>query len=98
VAFQTPVIVFYLVYFGVIPYRVLRENWRIVYVAITIAAAMITPDWSPVSMGALALSMVALYEISLLACRMFLSRRIKRQNAIADGELDPDAEPDADKA
>jgi len=92
VAFQTPIIVFYLVYFGVIPYRVLRENWRIVYVAITIVAAMITPDWSPVSMGALALSMVALYEISLLACRLLLSRRIKRQNAIADGDLEPDAE------
>jgi sec-independent protein translocase protein TatC len=81
VAFQTPIIVFYLVYFGVIPYRKLRDNWRIIYVVITIAAAMITPDWSPVSMGALAIAMVILYEASMLACRVMLARRIKVQNA-----------------
>lgn len=86
VAFQVPVIVFYLVYFGVIPYRVLRDNWRFVYVGITIAAAMITPDWSPVSMGALALAMIILYELSLLACRLFLAKRIKKQNAPDEDE------------
>jgi sec-independent protein translocase protein TatC len=84
VAFQVPVIVFYLVYFGVVPYRVLRGNWRFIYVGITVAAAMITPDWSPVSMGALAIAMVILYELSLLACRIFLARRIKKQNAPDD--------------
>jgi sec-independent protein translocase protein TatC len=81
VAFQMPVVVFYLVYFGLIPYRVLRSNWRFVYVGITIAASMITPDWSPVSMGALAISMVILYEVSLLACRVLLAKKIKAQNA-----------------
>jgi sec-independent protein translocase protein TatC len=91
VAFQVPVIVFYLVYFGVIPYRVLRSNWRFVYVGITIAASMITPDWSPVSMGALALSMIVLYELSLLACRLFLAKKIKRQNAPDDEADVPDA-------
>jgi Sec-independent protein secretion pathway component TatC len=30
-------------------------------------------------MGALALAMVALYELSMLVCRVMLSRRIKRQ-------------------
>lgn len=93
VAFQVPVIVFYLVYFGVVPYRVLRENWRFVYVFITIAAAMITPDWSPVSMGALAIAMAVLYELSLFACRLFLARRIKAQNAKIDGVEDDAAVP-----
>jgi sec-independent protein translocase protein TatC len=88
VAFQTPIIVFYLVYFGVVPYKTLRGNWRIIYVTITILAAMITPDWSPVSMGALAIAMVILYELSMLVCRVMLARRIKAQNA---AELD-DAE------
>lgn len=97
VAFQVPVIVFYLVYFGVVPYRVLRENWRFVYVGITIAAAMITPDWSPVSMGALAIAMVVLYELSLLACRVLLARRIKAQARKAAGldEEEEVAEPEA---
>lgn len=85
IAFQTPVIVFYLVYFGVVPYKKLRESWRIIYVTITILAAMITPDWSPVSMGALAIAMVVLYELSMLACRVVLAKKIKAQ-AEADSE------------
>lgn len=85
VAFQTPVVVFYLVFFGVIPYKKLRESWRIVYVAITILAAMITPDWSPVSMGALAIAMVVLYEASLLTCRIVLRKKIREQ-ALAAAE------------
>jgi sec-independent protein translocase protein TatC len=89
VAFQTPIIVFYLVYFGVVPYHKLRDNWRIIYVTITILAAMITPDWSPVSMGALAIAMVVLYEGSMLVCRVMLARRIKAQNA-AEAELEGD--------
>lgn len=81
VAFETPIVVFYLVYFGVIPYAKLRANWRVVYVVIATLAAMITPDWSPVSMGALALAMVALYEISMGAVRVVLARKISRQLA-----------------
>jgi sec-independent protein translocase protein TatC len=81
ICFQVPIIVFYLVYFGVISYKKLRSNWRFIYVGITIAAAVITPDWSPVSMGALAIAMVVLYEASMLACRVMLARRIKALNA-----------------
>ena len=75
--------VFYLVYFGVVPYKKLRESWRIIYVTITILAAMITPDWSPVSMGALAIAMVVLYELSMLACRVVLGKKIKAQRLAA---------------
>jgi sec-independent protein translocase protein TatC len=88
VAFQTPIIVFYLVFFGVIKYRKLRESWRFVYVGITIAAAMITPDWSPVSMGALAIAMIVLYEASMLACRLVLAKRIKAQADPPDDDSD----------
>jgi sec-independent protein translocase protein TatC len=91
VAFQTPIIVFYLVYFGVIPYKTLRSNWRIIYVTITILAAMITPDWSPVSMGALAIAMVVLYEASMFACRVMLARRIKALGTPVVDEGDADA-------
>jgi sec-independent protein translocase protein TatC len=83
VSFQTPVIVFYLVFFGVIPYRKLRDNWRVIYIVLLTAAALITPDWSPISMGALGIALVILYELSMLACRIMLSRRIKVQAAEA---------------
>lgn len=87
IAFQTPVIVFYLVYFGVIPYAKLRKNWRLVYVGIVIAAAMITPDFSPVSMLALAGAMIVLYELSLVAVRVMLGKRIRAQR-LAEAEME----------
>lgn len=91
VAFQTPIIVFYLVYFGVVPYSKLRSNWRIIYVTIVILAAMITPDWSPVSMGALSVAMVVLYELSMLACRVMLARKIKAQRALEEADDEDEA-------
>lgn len=83
VAFETPVVVFYLVYFNVIPYKKLRQNWRVVYVVTFIVAAGITPDWSPVSMFGLAGAMIILYEISLATVRIVLNKKIKKQAALA---------------
>jgi sec-independent protein translocase protein TatC len=67
---------------------VLRDNWRFIYVGITIAAAMITPDWSPISMGALAIAMAILYEASMLTCRIVLAKKIKSQEAPPVEEAD----------
>ena len=86
IAFQTPVVVFYLVYFGVVPYATLRKNWRVVYVTTFVLAAAITPDWSPVSMISLALAMIVLYEISLATVRVVLAKRIKARAAELDDE------------
>lgn len=86
IAFQTPIIVFYLVFFGVVPYKTLRSNWRIVYVSTFIIAAGITPDWSPVSMLSLAAAMIVLYEISLALVRIVLSKRIKAKEAALAAE------------
>ncbi|MBN2839647.1 MAG: twin-arginine translocase subunit TatC [Coriobacteriia bacterium] len=78
-AFEVPVVVFYLVYFRVVPYSVLRKNWRVVWVIIVIVASMITPDWNPWSMLALSGAMVALFELSMLLVRIMLARKIKAQ-------------------
>lgn len=78
-AFEVPVIVFYLVYFNVVPYATLRKNWRIVWVVIVVIASMITPDWNPWSMAALSGSMIALFEASMLLVRIMLARKIKAQ-------------------
>jgi sec-independent protein translocase protein TatC len=78
-AFEVPVIVFYLVYFNVVPYATLRKNWRIVWVVIVVVASMITPDWNPWSMAALSASMVALFEASMLLVRVALARKIRAQ-------------------
>ncbi|TLM98274.1 MAG: twin-arginine translocase subunit TatC [Actinobacteria bacterium] len=91
--FQLPVIVFYLMIFNIVPYNKLRANWRYAYVIIVTTAAIATPDWSPVTMGALAAALIVLYEGSMLLARIVLSRRIgeqKRREAIMAAGGDPD--------
>lgn len=85
-AFEIPILVFYAIGFGLIPYRNLRANWRYVYAGLAITAAVATPDWSPVTMGALGGSLVVLYEGSLAFARMVFSARIKEQAALASEE------------
>lgn len=81
VAFELPLVIFYLVIFDVIQYKKLRQSWRIVYVVLMILCAMVTPDASPVTMLLMFAAIIALYEISLLAARIVLARKIKRQAA-----------------
>jgi sec-independent protein translocase protein TatC len=85
VAFQTPVLVFYLVYFRVIPYGTLRKNWRTVYLVIALAAAFIPPDWNWVTIASFALVLVVLYEASMALVWIALGKRIKRQALEAEG-------------
>lgn len=80
-AFELPLIIFYLVIFDVVPYKKLRNSWRMVYVALMVISAMVTPDASPVTMLLMFAAMVALYEGSLLISRIVLAKRIKKQNA-----------------
>jgi sec-independent protein translocase protein TatC len=87
IAFEVPVVVFYLVYFNVVPYEKLRKNWRTVWVVLVVAASMITPDWNPWSMAALSAAMIALFEASMLLVRIMLARKIKAQRLAESGEL-----------
>lgn len=76
IAFELPVVIFYLVAFGVVPYGKLRENWRTAYVVLMVIASVATPDWSPVTMGLLFGSLLALYEASLAFARLVFAKRI----------------------
>ena len=87
-AFELPLVIFYLVIFDVIPYKKLRRSWRVVYIVLMVICAFITPDASPVTMLLLFFAMLALYELSLLAARIVLAKRIKRQNAELEAEDD----------
>ncbi len=78
-AFELPLIVFYLVIFNIVPYKKLRGAWRGVYVGLLVLSAMVTPDASPVTMGLMFAAMVVLYEFSLLLARIILRKRIKKQ-------------------
>ena len=87
-AFELPLVIFYLVIFEVIPYKKLRESWLVVYVVLMVLCAVITPDASPVTMLLLFAAMIALYELSLLAARVVLAKRIKKQNEELAAEED----------
>lgn len=81
IAFEIPVVIFYLVLFNIVSYKKLRENWRTAYVVLMIVASVATPDWSPVTMGALFGALVLLYELSLLLARLLLVKRVARLKA-----------------
>jgi len=77
VAFEVPIVVFYAIGFGLIPYHSLRGSWRYVYTILAIVAAVATPDWSPVTFGLAFGALLVLYEGSLLFARVVFAKRIK---------------------
>lgn len=77
VGFETPVVVFLLIATGLVSYQTMRKNWRVAYLVISIVSAVVTPDWSWVSMGSLAAAMLVLYEGSMAASWLLLRKRIK---------------------
>ncbi len=74
-AFQTPLVVLALVGLGVVSPAYLRREWRTVYVSLGLLAAIITPDWNPVSNLLVAAALIGLYELSLLLVRVILPGR-----------------------
>ena len=65
VVFEMPVASFFLARTGIINAGLMRRKFKYAIVAIAIAAAVITPTGDVFNMMALALPMVALYEISI---------------------------------
>jgi sec-independent protein translocase protein TatC len=75
IGFQTPMVVLSLIGMGVLSSARMRREWRTVYAVITVLAAVITPDWSPVTMLLVGGAMAGLYELSLLLARIILPGR-----------------------
>lgn len=92
IAFELPLIVFYLTVFNIVPYKKLRESWRVVYIVLMVVCAMITPDANPITMILMFAAMALLYEGALLISRIVLARRIVRQKREESGESDDEGE------
>jgi sec-independent protein translocase protein TatC len=71
ILFEMPLVLLFLIKADIITVKQLRRQWRIVYIIILLLCAIITPDWSPVTMGVLAVPMILLYELSLVLARYF---------------------------
>lgn len=91
-AFEIPLVVFYLVIFNIVPYKKLRASWRGIYLILMIICAMVTPDSSPVTMLLMFGALIVLYEVSLLVARIVLKKRIDKQQLELDEDYDDDEE------
>ena len=75
IAFQLPLIIFYLSILHIVPYRTFRGQWRYIYVILLAICGVVTPDASPVTMVLMYAVMLSLYEVSLAVARHVIMLR-----------------------
>jgi sec-independent protein translocase protein TatC len=66
VAFEMPVVVYFIARVGLVTAKTLREQWRMALVAISVLAAMITPSVDPVTMLLTMAPLIILYAMSIV--------------------------------
>ena len=71
--FNIPVVLMLLVYLKLVPVQALSKYQKHVILAAFILAALITPTPDIITQSLLALPMVALYEVSLMLCKLLLT-------------------------
>ncbi len=80
ISFETPVFIWLLVVLNVVKPEQLKEQWRWALIIILLAASVITPDWSPVTMALVALPMTVLYIVSIALAYATARRRRLRDS------------------
>ena len=78
ITFQTPVIIFLLIYFNIVQHSKLAGLRKYVFVACFIIAAIVTPP-DVLSQTLLAIPLYLLYELGMLVAKLSLNTSIKRQ-------------------
>ena len=80
--FQLPVVLTLLGQIGIVTHDMLTKGRRFAIVGVCALAALITPP-DPISMIAMAVPLMGLYEVAVLAVR-FLERRRAKAQAVKD--------------
>ena len=75
VAFELPLVIFYLTILHIVPYK----TRRYVYVGLMVLSAVVTPDASPVTMFLMFAALITLYEVSLAVARQVITVREGKQ-------------------
>ncbi len=75
IAFQLPLVIFYLSVLHLVPYKTFRAQWRYIYVGLMVLSAVVTPDASPVTMILMFAALIALYEVALGIARYVIIAR-----------------------
>jgi sec-independent protein translocase protein TatC len=87
VAFELPLIVYFLARFGILSGTSLRVHWRFAIVGIAIIAAAVTPSIDPVTMLLTMLPLILLYLLSI-GLAILGQRQFQRSTTIGDQAVD----------
>jgi sec-independent protein translocase protein TatC len=79
--FELPLVVYLLASFGFLNAQILKSQWRLAVVVMTVLAAMITPTTDPINMALVLAPMLFLYGLSILLAGVAQSRRARRMEA-----------------
>lgn len=69
-SFEVPIVIWVLAKLGLVTPASLVRGWRYAFIIIFTAAALLTPDWSPVTMGLFAAPMIILYFLSIILIKI----------------------------
>lgn len=75
ISFETPLFILLMVRLGILSPAKLRASWRYAVIIILVLSAIITPDWSPVTMAVMALPMLAFYILSCVLAAFVAPKR-----------------------
>ncbi len=94
--FQTPIVIFFLTGIGLFSVETLRKYRRHAFVVILVIAAVLTPTGDPVNLMIMALPMYILYEIGLLASKLYQNSDGSGKDKGAEGVEQKTAEREAE--
>ncbi|OFW55426.1 MAG: twin arginine-targeting protein translocase TatC [Candidatus Solincola sediminis] len=85
-SFETPLLVWLAVRLGIVTPKKLHENWRWAIIITLVFAAVITPDWNPITMALVAVPMFILYEASIFLASFGRKKAKNKKKAALEAE------------